>query len=71
MPADVLGIGFRGALSHRLRGAVPLAAERQEELPECYISQLAARVQRGPDDVLHSNGMYCITCKQNLANAGK
>lgn len=53
MPPHVPRPGPGGALPHRLRDAVPVAAEREEELSQRDLSQLATRVQRGADDVLH------------------
>lgn len=33
-----------------------MAAQRQEELPQCDLPQLAARIQCGADDVRHYHG---------------
>ena len=41
---------------HRVRGAVSLAAQCQEELPQRHLPQLATRIQCGADDVCHYHG---------------
>lgn len=43
---------------------MPLAIKREEELQERYLPQLAARFQRGPNDVLHTDSERYI--KQDI-----
>lgn len=50
---NVPRLGFGRTFSYRLRDALPMAAERQEELSECDLSQLATCIQRRPNDVLY------------------
>ena len=49
--ADVHRHGLSGAVPHRLHRPVQLAELGEEELPQPPLPQLAARVQRHPDDV--------------------
>lgn len=51
MSPNVPRLGFGWALPHWLWDALPLAAERQEELPTRNLSQLATCIQRRSDDV--------------------
>lgn len=64
--AHVFGSRFCGAFSHRLRSALPLAVERQEELSQCDLSQLATRLQCGPNDVCHIDCKFKIQFVQQL-----
>lgn len=56
MHPHVPGPGPRGAFPRRLRNTVPLVVVRQEKLPQRNVPQLAARLQRGPNDVRHIDG---------------
>lgn len=56
LPADVPRSGSHRTVPHRVRRPLSLAVERQKELPQRHVSQLAARVQRGANDVCHR---YC------------
>ena len=60
MPAHVHGPGLDRTVPHREGRAVPLAAQRQEELPQRHLPQLAPRVQRRPNDVRHRHGASAL-----------
>ena len=55
-------------IPHWVWRAVPLATECQEELPQCYVPQLAARFQCGTDDVCHyhSESNFCYATSQSM-----
>lgn len=53
LSADVHGTGPDRKVPHRAGCPVPLVAQRQEELPQRNLPQLAARFQRRSNDVRH------------------
>jgi len=60
---NVHGHGPGGTFPHRLSGNVPVAVEREKELPVGNVPQLEARVQRRSDDVFHYNRTCAINWK--------
>ena len=53
LSADVHGTGPDGQIPHRIGRPLPLVAQRQEELPQRHLPQLAPRFQRRSNDVRH------------------
>ena len=54
--ANDAGLRPSGAVSNRPDRLLPVADVGEEKLPPRHLSQLAARLQRLPDDVHHTEG---------------